>query len=111
MDAERKEKALPVADEKKETGKRRPGRRAAKSAGNTSGVRYFIGSPSKGEATPALGQEAASEAEALVVAFKKDAHVFLVSEYRVTQDLARGRVTLNKQPVSGSQRVSTVNES
>jgi hypothetical protein len=98
----------PTAHSRKES-KRRGGRRSRR-AGAPEGVRYFVGKAPENGRGPAFQQEAATEAEALVIAFKSDLRVYLVSEYTVAQNIDRGRVTLNKQPVC-NQQVSTINAS
>ena len=88
--------------------KRRGGRGArGQSPGS---VRYFVGRTADGDGKPTLEQEVGSEPEGLVIAFKNDSRVYLVSEYRVTQRIERGKVRLEKEPVS-AQRVSTTNAS
>ena len=89
--------------------KRRSGRRSRRAAA-PEGVRYFVGKAPENGQGPAFQQEAATEAEALVIAFKSDLRVYLVSEYTVAQNIDGGRVTLDKHPVS-SQQVSTINAS
>ena len=73
-------------------------------------VRYFVGRAADSDGKPTLEQEVASEPEGLVIAFKNDSRVFFVTEYRVTQRIERGKVRLEKEPVS-TQRVSTTNAS
>jgi hypothetical protein len=70
--------------------------------------RYFVGKGS--DPKPMLDQEVASEAEALIAAFKSDGRVFLVQEFTVAQKIERGRVSLEKQAAL-VQRVSTTNAS
>jgi hypothetical protein len=77
---------------------------------STASVRYFVGRAAEGDGKPTLEQEVASEPEGLVIAFKNDSRVYLVSEYRVTQKIERGKVRLEKEPVA-TQRVSTTNAS
>lgn len=77
---------------------------------STDGVRYFVGRAADGDGKPTLEQEVASEPEGLVIAFKNDSRVYFVTEYRVTQRIERGKVRLEKEPVS-TQRVSTTNAS
>ena len=95
---------------KKEKAPKRRGRRSPKTApGN---IRFFVAKPCRNHEAPKLEQEVASEAEGLVVAFKTDGSLFLLSEYTVTQRIESGRVTLGKEPAAAaSQRVSTVNGS
>jgi hypothetical protein len=93
---------------KRET-KRRGGRRPRKHSPEI--VRYFVGRPGDGNGKPTLEQELASEPEALVIAFKGDSQVYLVSEYRVMEKIEGGQVRLEKEPVAGNQRVSTTNAS
>lgn len=77
---------------------------------STDSVRYFVGRTADGDGKPTLEQEVASEPEGLVIAFKNDSRVYFVTEYRVTQRIERGKVRLEKEPVS-TQRVSTTNAS
>jgi hypothetical protein len=53
----------------------------------------------------------ASEPEALVIAFKNDSLVYLVTEYRVTQRIEGGEVRLEKEHAATAQRLSTTNAS
>lgn len=88
---------------------RRGGRRSRGNSVND--VRYFVGRPASGDAKPTLEQEMASEPEALVIAFKNDSRVYLVSEYRVAERIEGEQVRLEKEPAPAAQRVSTTNAS
>ena len=85
------------------------GRRARGQAADI--VRYFVGRPAEPDGKPTLEQEVASEPDALVIAFKNDRRVYVVSEYRVTQRVEGGQVRLEKEPAAATQRVSTINAS
>jgi hypothetical protein len=63
-------------------------------------LRYFVGVPAMGREAPHLEQEMESEAEGLVLAFKSDRSLYLVSEYSVIQHIDGGRVTLEKELVT-----------
>ncbi len=89
--------------------KRRGGRVSRRGAAEI--VRYFVGRPADGDAKPTLEQEVASEPEALIIAFKNDSRVYLVYEYRVTQQIEGDQVRLVKEPAASDKRVSTTNES
>ena len=97
-----------TAGNKGAASKRRSGR--GMRGQSTASVRYFVGRTAEGDGKPTLEQEVASEPEGLVIAFKNDSRVYLVSEYRVTQRIERGKVRLEKEPVA-TQRVSTTNAS
>ena len=90
--------------------KRRSGRRGRSTTGGAGTVRYFLGKPCRGNETPELGEEVDSEARALLMAYKGDKHVFLVSEYQVTEVINRDKAGLAEQPVSQGPRVSNVNK-
>lgn len=96
----------PDSDRKRSTKRRTSGRRSARRGLDV--IRYFVGKGS--DPKPMLEQEVASEAEALVVAFKSDGRVFLVQEFTVAQRIERGRVSLEKQ-AAPVERVSTTNAS
>ncbi len=93
------------------TKKRRSSRRTRSMTDGAGSVRYFLGKPSKGSEAPELGEEVDSEARALLIGYKGDKHVFLVTEYEVTEVIARDKVGLAKQPVAAGPRVSNVNRS
>ena len=87
---------------------RRVGRRPRNPDEN---IRYFVGRPGDGDGKPMLEQEVASEPEALVIAFKTDSLVYLITEYRVTQRIEGSLVRLEKEPAAPVQRVSNLNGS
>lgn len=91
------------------TRKRRSGRRGRTTPDGAGTVRYFLGKPCKGNETPELGEEVDSEARALLMGYKGDKHVFLVTEYQVTEVINQDKVGLAKQPVAAAPRVSNVN--
>lgn len=93
----------------KSASRRRGGRRRRTEAHET--VRYFVGRPADADGKPTLEQEVASEPEGLVIAFKNDSRVYLVSEYRVTQRIEGNEVRLEKEPTTSAKRVSTTNAS
>ena len=96
---------------KRETRRRGTGRRARNQS--TDGQRFFVAKASSRRGPLTLDREVASEAEALVAAFKGDNRVFVVIEYTVAQKLQGTSVTLVKElaPPDSSSRVSTTNES
>lgn len=75
------------------------------------GTRYFVAKPAHGSEPPKLDKEVASEGEALVLAFKSDSRIFMVTEYMVTQHIDGDCVVLVKQPAASRERVSTINAS
>ncbi len=93
----------------KKVPKRRGGRRPRHHAPDC--VRYFVGRAADGDSKPTLEQEVASEPEALIIAFKNDSRVYLVHEYRVTQQIEGDQVRLVKEPAASDKRASTTNES
>ena len=96
---------------KRETRRRGTGRRARNQS--TDGQRFFVAKASNRRGPLTLDREVASEAEALVAAFKGDNRVFVVIEYTVAQKLQGTSVTLVKElaPPDSSSRVSTTNAS
>jgi hypothetical protein len=96
----------PNGDKKRSAKRRTSGNRATGWGADV--LRYFVGKGS--DPKPMLEQEVASEAEALIFAFKSDGRVFLVQEFTVAQKIERGRVSLEKQ-AAPAQRVSTTNAS
>ena len=88
----------PVTGSVKSNGKRRSQSPRSRGGPAKEAVRYFIGS--SGDPKPVLGQEVASEAEGLVIAFKTDARLFVVHEFTVEQKIERGRVSLEKAPAA-----------
>ncbi len=91
------------------TKKRRSGRRSRSMTDGAGTARYFLGKPCKGNETPELGEEVDSEARALLMGYKGDKHLFLVTEYQVTEVINQDKVGLAKQPVAAGPRVSNVN--
>ena len=89
--------------------RRRGGRRSKKT--NSEGARYFVAKPGAKHGSLTLDQELASEPEALVSAFKSDSRVFAVMEFTVVQKIDGNSVSLVKELVAPSQRVSTTNAS
>jgi hypothetical protein len=94
-------------DGAKSSGRRRNSRRSR--GRSTEAVRFFVGKT--GDPKPMLDQEVASEAEGLVIAFKTDGRLFRVEEFTVAQRIERGKVSLEKQQTTASQRISTTNAS
>jgi hypothetical protein len=103
--------AKPLEQSKRETRRRGAGRRSRNQS--IDGQRYFVAKASNRRGPLTLDREVASEAEALVAAFKGDNRVFVVTEYTVAQKLQGTSVTLVKElaPPDSSSRVSTTNES
>jgi hypothetical protein len=75
------------------------------------GTRYFVAKSPHGSEPPKLDKEVSTEGEALVLAFKSDNRIFVVTEYVVTQQVDGDRVLLVKQPAVSRERVSTINAS
>src|SRR5687768_12542914 len=86
---------------------RRAGRGTREQA--VEGARYFVAKPAHSNEPPKLDKEVATEGEALVLAFKSDSRIFVVTEYAVTQQIDGDRVMLAKQPAVSRERVSTIN--
>ena len=103
--------AKPLEQAKRESRRRGSGRRSRNQPAD--GQRYFVAKASNRRGPLTLDREVASEAEALVAAFKGDTRVFVVIEYTVAQKLQGTSVTLVKElaPPDSSSRVSTTNES
>ena len=96
---------------KRESRRRGNGRRSRSQSND--GQRYFVAKASNRGGALTLDQEVASEAEALIAAFKGDSRVFVLTEYTVAQKLQGTSVTLVKElaPPDSVSRVSTTNES
>ena len=103
------ENEMPPSPPVKPQGNKRNGAPRSRSSGSSrEAVRYFVGK--SGDPKPHLDQEMPSEAEAMVVAFKTDARLFVVQEFTVEQKIERGRVSLEKASAA-RPRVSTTNAS
>ena len=103
------ENETPPSPPVKAQGRRRNGAQHSRSPGALrEAVRYFVGK--SGDPKPHLDQEMPSEAEAMVVAFKTDARLFVVQEFTVEQKIERGRVSLQRAQAA-RPRVSTTNAS
>jgi len=77
----------------KERARRRKGARA-----DESGARYFL-VKSSGSDKMELAQEAASESEAMVTAFRTGGSFAVVTEWKTTADLSNGQPIIKKEAV------------
>ena len=64
-------------------------RRKRRSADNTS-VRYFLPKPGSSSSAPELGQEVASEGEALIQAFKSGQHFYTLTAWNAVPEVNGG---------------------
>ena len=77
----------------KERARRRKGARTDKS-----GARYFL-VKSSGSDNMELAEEAASESEAMVTAFRTGGSFAAVTEWKTLADLSNGQPVIKKEPV------------
>jgi len=64
-------------------------RRKRRNVDNT-GIRYFLPKPGSSAATPELGQEVASEGEALIQAFKSGQPFYTLTAWKAVPEVNRG---------------------
>jgi hypothetical protein len=65
----------------------------------TADVRYFLPKPGSSTANPELGQEVASEAEALVAAFRTDQPFYTLVAWNASSDTDGGVPRIVKEAV------------
>jgi len=63
-------------------------------------ARYFLPKPGSSPATPELGQEVASEGEALIQAFKNGQTFFTVTAWKAVPEVNGGSPVIVKQAVA-----------
>lgn len=72
--------------------------------GDDAGVRYFLPKPGSSPATPELGQEAASEGEALIQAFRSGQTFYTLSAWKAVPEVnGGGSPVIVKQAVAPKQ--------
>ena len=73
--------------------------RRRRSANDTE-LRYFLVKPGSSPAKPELGQEMASEGEALVEAFRNGQHFYMLIPYKAVTEVRSGSPVIVKQAVT-----------
>ena len=68
--------------------------------GNDASLRYFLIKPGSSPAKPELGQEVASEGEALIEAFKSGQPFYTVTAWRAVPEVNGGNPVIVKQAVA-----------
>ena len=64
--------------------------RRKRRSGDAAGVRYFLPKPGSSQATPELGQEVASEGEALIQAFRSGQPFYTLTAWKAVPEVNRG---------------------
>jgi hypothetical protein len=67
--------------------------------GNDANLRYFLVKPGSSPAKPELGQEMASEGEALIEAFKSGQPFYTVTAWRAVPEVNGGSPVIVKQAI------------
>ena len=68
--------------------------------GNDANLRYFLVRPGSSQARPELGQEIASEAEALIEAFRSGQPFYTVTAWKAVPEVNGGSPVIVKQAVA-----------
>ena len=68
--------------------------------GNDSSLRYFLIKPGSSPAKPELGQEVASEGEALIEAFRSGQPFYTVTAWKAVPEVNGGNPVIVKQSVA-----------
>ena len=68
--------------------------------GNDANLRYFLMKPGSSPAKPELGQEMASEGEALIEAFRSGQPFYTVTAWKAVPEVNGGNPVIVKQPVA-----------
>ncbi len=72
--------------------------------GDDAGVRYFLPKPGSTAATPELGQEVASEGEALIQAFRSGQTFYTLTAWKAVPEVnGKGSPVIVKQAVAPKQ--------
>lgn len=74
--------------------------------GDDAGVRYFLPKPGSSPATPELGQEVASEGEALIEAFRSGQPFYTLTAWKAVPEVNGGSPVIVKQAVAPKQAQS-----
>jgi len=78
--------------------------RRKRRSGDDAGVRYFLPKPGSSPATPELGQEAASEGEALIQAFRSGQTFYTLTAWKAVPEVnGGGSPVIVKQAVAPKQ--------
>ena len=92
------EAAVAGSEMKQQAKTRVPTRRRRGSRADESGARYFL-VKSSGSDKMELAEEAASESEAMVTAFRTGGSFAVVTEWKTTADLSNGQPVIKKEAV------------
>jgi hypothetical protein len=76
------------------------GPRRKRRSGTDAGVRYFLPKPGSSQATPELGQEVASEGEALIQAFRSGQPFYTLTAWKAVPEVNGARPVIVKQAVA-----------
>ena len=68
--------------------------------GNDANLRYFLVKPGSSPARPELGQEMASEGEALIEAFKSGQPFYTVTAWKAVPEVNGGNAVIVKQAIA-----------
>ncbi len=78
--------------------------RRKRRSGDNAGVRYFLPKPGSSPATPELGQEVASEGEALIQAFRSGQPFYTLTAWKAVPEVnGGGSPVIVKQAVAPKQ--------
>ena len=88
----------PAGDSKPPGKEREPVRRRRSVRTDESGARYFLVKASSADKIE-LGEEAASESEAMVTAFRTGGSFAVVTEWKTIADLSNGQPVIKKEAV------------
>lgn len=81
--------------------------RRKRRSGDDAGVRYFLPKPGSSPATPELGQEVASEGEALIEAFRSGQPFYTLTAWKAVPEVnGGGGPVIVKQAVAPKQAQS-----
>jgi hypothetical protein len=80
------------------------GPRRKRRSGDDAGVRYFLPKPGSSQATPELGQEVASQGEALIQAFRSGQPFYTLTAWKAVPEVnGGGSPVIVKQAVTPKQ--------
>ena len=78
--------------------------RRKRRSGDAAGVRYFLPKPGSSQATPELGQEVASQGEALIQAFRSGQPFYTLTAWKAVPEVnGGGSPVIVKQAVAPKQ--------
>lgn len=76
--------------------------------GNDANLRYFLVKPGSSPTKPELGQEMASEGEALIEAFKSGQPFYTVTAWKAVPEVNGGNPVIVKQAIAQKNGLDTV---